>query len=271
MHHEDGFNADEAKAQKRRRVLARRLFLRRAKKIVVPSQRLATIAKESWGVSAQKLEPVPNGIDLERFVPRSGPSVVRGTLGIPADALVIGSVGHLRAVKNFARCIEACASIPLEALGGRELHLLLVGDGPERPKLEELARESFASGGRVHFAGHRVDLVPWYHAMDVFALSSDSEQHPIALIEAMACGLAVAATDVGDVRLVLPEEQAQHLVALGEGDARALGRSLGELCSDRARRERLGARNRIRAGERYSFASMLERYARLYAELLEPS
>jgi glycosyltransferase involved in cell wall biosynthesis len=269
LHHEDGFNADEALSQKRRRVLARRLFLRRAAKVVVPSQRLATIAKESWGIPASKLELVPNGIDLERFVPRQGRSAVRADLGIPAEAFVIGAVGHLRAVKNFARCIEACASVPEEALGGRELHLVLAGDGPERPMLEQRARERFPTAGRVHFAGHRTELVPWYQAMDVFALSSDSEQHPVALIEAMACGLPVAATDVGDVRLVLPEEQHAHLVALGEGDARALGRSIAELASDRPRRERLGALNRSRAKERYSFATMLARYAKLYAELLE--
>ncbi len=269
LHHEDGFNADEASTQKRRRVLARRVILRRATKVVVPSHRLAAIASASWKIPAERLELIPNGIDLEHYVPTGSASALRGTLGIPAAALVVGSVGHLRAVKHFARLIEACASVPPASLGGRELHLLLVGDGPERAMLEQKARELPLPGGRVHFAGHQTDLVPWYHAMDAFALSSDSEQHPIALIEAMACGLAVAATDVGDVRIVLPEEQHAFLVTLGAGDARALGRALGELCSDPGRRARLGAANRARVRERYGFSSMLARYQELYAELLE--
>ncbi len=271
VHHEEGFNADEAVRQKARRVWARRILLARAVKVVVPSQRLAAIAREAWRVDPERLEWIPNGIDVERFRPASGPASVREELGIPARALVVGSVGHLRAVKNFGRLIEACASVRTDALGDRPLHLLLVGDGPERAALEARALAHPPPGGRVHFAGHHSDLVPWYRAMDVFALSSDSEQHPVALIEAMASGLAVAATDVGDVRLVLPPEQAGSLVALGAGDAVALGGALALLLADADLRARLAAANRARVVERYSFGTMLERYGRLYGELLDPS
>jgi glycosyltransferase involved in cell wall biosynthesis len=150
----------------------------------------------------------------------------------------------------------------------RELHLWIVGDGPERGALEERARAAPALAGRVHFAGHQADLVPWYQAMDLFALSSDSEQHPLALIEAMACGLPVVATDVGDVRLVLPDEQAPYLVTLGTHGITELARALTGLIGDPERRARLGRQNRARVLERYAFGAMLARYAGVYAELL---
>ena len=273
LHHEDGFNADEVVRQKLRRVWARRWFLRRAHSVVVPSWRLEQVARESWRLPADLVRLIPNGIDTDHFhVPDSeeqqARAALRQELKIGQEDWVIGGVGHLRPVKRFDRLIEACAAVPASALNHRPLHLLLVGDGSERAHLEQCAADRPPAGGRVHFIGHQRELRPWYHAMDLFALSSDSEQHPLALIEAMACGLPIAATDVGDVRRVLPESGHRALVAADARATEALSQVLVALLVDAPRRESEGRANRKRALEEYSFDRMLDRYRALYRELL---
>jgi glycosyltransferase involved in cell wall biosynthesis len=247
VHHEEGFNEDEAESFKRRRVLARRFVLPGAHRIVVPSQRLRLI---------------PNGIPLDRFAPGDGGRETRERLGIPAGAIVVGTVGSLRAVKNFARLLEACA------VAG-DVHLLVVGDGEDRPELERRASAPDLAG-RVHFAGYQADPAPWYRAMDLFALSSDSEQMPLCLVEAMASGLPVAATDVGDVRAMLPDEQAPLLVPVdGAGTAPALGERIASLARDAEARRRLGRLNRRRAEERFAFERMCGSYREVYDSALQ--
>lgn len=266
LHHEDGFNADEALAFKRRRVLARRALLPWVSRLVVPSQRLFTLATQLWNVPADRVRLIRNGIRLEVFAPADGSLELRRELGIPEDALVIGTVGHLRAEKNHLRLLEACAALPAKL----RAHVLLVGDGEERARLEErAARPDLA--GRVHLVGYRPDPQRFYRAMDIFALSSDTEQMPVCLLEAMASGLPVVSTDVGDIRAVLPAEQEPWLVALGglDDDARtAFCRALAGLAREPGTCRRLGELNRRRVEERFSFAAMLSAYREIYHEVL---
>lgn len=267
IHHEDGFNRDEAQQQKSRRVWMRRLFLRGARRVVVCSRNLHQIALESWRLPAEKVELIENGIDTRQFAP--GPAAdARRDLGIPDGALVVGTVGHLRPVKNFARLIEACSRIGSEATGGRPMVLLIVGDGPERAGLEQQASNLEAGGRRVVFAGHREDLREIYRAMDLFALSSDSEQHPLALLEAMSSGLAVTSTDVGDVRSILPQAQHEFLVSLSGNSTTDLAAACERLAGDPELCARLGVENRSRVQERYAFEVMRDAYAGLYQHAL---
>jgi len=262
VHHEEGFNEDEAGSFKRRRVLARRLVLPGAHRIVVPSQRLRSIATDLWKIPEDRLRLIPNGIPLDRFAPGDDGSEMRERLGIPAGATVVGTVGSLRAVKNFARLLEACAT-------ARDVHVLVVGDGEDRPELERRAAAPDLAG-RVHFAGYQADPAPWYRAMDLFALSSDSEQMPLCLVEAMATGLPVASTDVGDVRAMLPDEQAPFLVPVdGAGTAPALGERIAALARAPETRRCLGALNRRRAVERFAFERMCGSYREVYDSTLQ--
>jgi len=258
VHHEDGFDADEAHQLKRRRVLARRAVLPYTHRLVVPSERLRGIAIQAWKVPAEKVRLIANGLRLAPFQPADGNPGLRQELGIPPDALVVGSVGRLTAEKNFPRLLEACALL------APDVHLLIVGEGSGRPELEaRAARPDLA--GRVHLPGYQSDPPRFYRAMDVFALSSDTEQMPVCLLEAMASHLPVAATDVGDLRAVLPGEQHPWLVPLAGGaTAGALADRLRALLADRAGRDRLGRLNRRRVEERYTFAGMLEAYREVY-------
>jgi glycosyltransferase involved in cell wall biosynthesis len=264
IHHEDGFDADEAHAFKRRRVLARRAVLRGVPRLVVPSSRLHDIAVRLWKMPEERVLLIRNGIDLDAYTPADGNPDLRRELGIPLDAFVVGAVGHLRPEKNFLRLLAAAAALQ------PPVHLLIVGEGGERAALEaRAARPDLA--GRVHLAGYRADPPRFYRAMDLFALSSDTEQMPVCLLEAMGSCLPVAATDVGDVRTVLPPEQAPYLVPLtGATTAAALAAAVDGLARDPEARRRLGRLNRRRVEAGFSFEAMLASYRNVYREVLRP-
>ena len=273
VHHEEGFNADEADSFKKRRILARRLLLPRAHRVVVPSERLKRIATELWRLAPRQVRLIPNGIHLDPYLPADGHPELRQQLGIPLDAPLVGSCGHLRPVKNYLRLLEAVAAVdPRPSLP--DLHVLLVGEGEERAALEaRAARPDLA--GRVHLVGYQAKPAPFYRAMNLFALTSDSEQMPVCLLEAMASSLPVVATDVGDVRTMLPPEQAALLAPLsplssaGEPEVTAqLAAHLETALADGALRQRLGLANRRRVAESYAFDTMCTAYRELYAEAL---
>jgi glycosyltransferase involved in cell wall biosynthesis len=239
VHAEDGFGPEERERQLPRRVLARRLVLRN-RLVVVPSLVLRRITTEVWKL--RHVRYIPNGIDLGRFVP-----------GATGNAVpVVGTVAALRAEKNLARLLEAVA--PLAA------RLLVVGDGPERAMLEARAA-ALGMAERVEFAGHQADPARFYARMDVFALSSDTEQMPMSVLEAMAAGLPVAATAVGDVAAMLAPENGAFIVPLG---AAPLSGALAGLLGDAGLRARLGAANRAKAERDYADATMFARYAALF-------
>jgi glycosyltransferase involved in cell wall biosynthesis len=252
LHTEDGFGPDEAAGQKPRRVLFRRLVLRRST-VVLPSLTLLRAARETWRLPERRLHHIPNGLDLARFRP-DGP---RLPLAPPGEGPVIGTVARLRAEKNLARLLRACAALHRDGLAFR---LVVIGDGPEEGRLRALAAE-LGIGGITRFAGHVPDPAAAYRAMDVFALSSDTEQMPFSVMEAMASGLPVASTDVGDVATMLGEEGRPFLAPK---DDRALAAALRPLVTDGPLRHRIGAAMRARAEAEYDEAAMAARYAALF-------
>jgi len=258
VHHEDGFLPDEVAGFKRRRIWARRLVLGGTRAVIVPSHRLEEIARTLWHLAPPRLQRIPNGLALEDFPARDGNPQRRAQLGIGPEELVVGSVGHLRAEKNPVRLVEA--------MGAVTGHLLMLGDGPERPRVEAAAL-SAGLGPRLHLVGHRAAPQADYRAMDVFALSSDTEQMPVALLEAMASALPVVATDVGDVRRILPEEQGEWVVPVAAGPA-GLTRALQRLAADPALRARLGQANRARVEREFSFERMVTAYRAVYTRAL---
>ncbi len=257
VHAEDGFGPDEAVRLKRRRVWARRILLRRAFAVTAPSRTLERIALEQYRLSPGRVRYIPNGVDIARFAPRSGADV-RRRLGIDARSLVVGYAGRLSAEKNLGLLLAAMAAAGLE-----NAVALLVGDGPARGELESHARQ-LAPAVRVLFTGHVEDTAPYYSAMDIFALSSLTEQMPMSLLEAMASGLPVVATRVGDIPLMLDAEQQAFL--LNPEDSAGYAAALKRLAGDAGLRSALGIANRRRAEREYSLDGMLTEYRRLYWE-----
>ena len=248
VHMEDGFGPEERHTQLRRRVWTRRLVLRRTQ-LVVPSRVLWRIATQVWRLDPARVAHVPNGIDLAVF---GALRPVRAA----GDAPVIGTVAALRAEKNIGRLIRAFALLGAD----HPARLVIVGDGPERGALEQLAA-GLGVGGAVRFAGHLARPQGEYAGFDIFALSSDTEQMPLSVLEAMAAGLPVAATDVGDIRAMLAPQNASHIATL---DDAGLAAGLRSLVAQPALRAEFGAANRARAAEKYDQARMFATYAALF-------
>lgn len=255
VHHEDGFNADETDRLKARRNWTRRMSLGKSE-LIVPSSKLEGIARKVWRLPRVQL--IPNGVDAAAFARDPGKGAqFRQEHGIEDDAFLIGAVGHLRPVKNFGRLIRAAAAAAFP--DGTKPHLVIVGDGAERSTLEGIAAEHRGSLP-ITFAGHQSDLVPAYSALDVFTLSSDSEQQPVSLLEAMAAGVPVAATDVGDISRTLSPEARKHVVPLGPDVESALGAAFATLAASPELRGKLIQLGLERVQAEFSVDAMLRGY-----------
>jgi L-malate glycosyltransferase len=176
---------------------------------------------------------IENGVDCQRFRPRE-PDAVRRALELPSDAIVVGGIGRLSPKKGFHDLVAAVGRL---LATGLPVELVLVGEGPERARLEAEARAAGLEG-RVRFLGHRSDVQDLYSAFDVFVLPSYEEGSPNALLEAMASGCPVIATAVGGTPEILGDSSLGRLIS--PGDPEALAAALGELLEDAALRRRLG-------------------------------
>lgn len=246
IHTEDGFGDGEAHKQYLRRVWARRWALRFAHRVVSPSRSLTRIMKVDWRLPEKKIAYIPNGIDTDHFAPSFSPR--------DHGELVIGTVGHLRPEKHQEILIASCAELARR----RPIRLLIAGEGPERRNLERFA-QSLNVADRVHFLGYQVDVQNVYKKLDIFALTSSTEQMPYAVLEAMACGLPVVSTDVGDVKSMVSPHNAPMVVP-----AEDIPTILATLADDSTLRSRLGEANRIECVRRFSLQRMLATYAVLY-------
>ncbi len=260
LHEVHGFGPAEIPHQLKRRLWARRLMFRSVSRLVVPSRTMQRVATDLWHLPPAKVAFLPCAIDTNRFRPAAGPAL-RARLGIANDAFVVGSVGRLDPVKDPGRLVEAIAGLDTEP----EPHLVLVGDGGERTRLEEQAAR-LGVRRRVHFAGFQADTAPWYGMFDAYALSSRSEQRPVALMEAMACALPVAATDVGDVAEMLSEPNRRFVVP--RADDAALRAALVRLQREPQTRRRLGLENRRRCEAEFDMHHLMAAYQRLYETTL---
>lgn len=255
LHHEDGFGPEEIERQLPRRIWTRRLALRHSR-LLVPSRVLADVAVKSWGICPDRVHHIPNGIapriaadtPLQNIVSDIAPHLCR-----------IAWVGALRPEKNPLRLLRAFAPLAERAV------LLIVGEGPER---ETLLREAFKLGVTPHLRllGRRADARDIVIQSDILALSSDTEQMPFAVLEAMDAGLPVASVDVGDVREMVAAANREFIVPR---DARALSGALAKLVKDRDLRHRVGEANRQRVRTVYQVSEMAMRYRVLFDAVLK--
>jgi glycosyltransferase involved in cell wall biosynthesis len=249
LHVEDGFGPEEATGQLRRRAWIRRFALAgRHTAVILPSRTLEGIARTIWKLPASRLNYIPNGINHARFAGR--PENTSATV-------TIGTVATLRREKNIARLIEAFGNVKA-GNPSRKIDLVIVGDGPERPALQTLAAQLNLSD-QVLFTGASTRPEDWLRKMDVFALSSDTEQMPLGVLEAMAAGLPIAATAVGDVARMVGEANSPFVVEAGP----AFEQALESLTANAALRQKIGAENAERAAQLFDETVMAARYAEL--------
>ena len=253
IHIEAGFSRREADAQLLRRVLFRRWALARCAQVVVPSRLLEDLAVRVWRLPAERVRYVPNGVDVARF---SSPARSSGFARRP-DELVIGAVARLRPEKNIGRRLRVFATLDTSIT----TRLVVAGEGVERPGLERLTGE-LGIADRVVFAG-QVAPETVHGTFDLFALSSDTEQMPNALLEAMAASRAVAAVNVGDVKRIVCRDNRDFVVARDDGPAFAA--AISTLLRDPEKRRTLGASNRERVVDAFSQERMFAAYSEIFA------
>jgi glycosyltransferase involved in cell wall biosynthesis len=213
---------------------------------------------------AEKFTVVRLGIELEpRVRCADDPAEIRARLGISPERFVVGWFGRMTAVKRTEDLLAALSQVRAR---GVDALLLLVGDGVDRPRLEENA---FRLGLARHclFLGYQEDVAPWYAACDAVALTSANEGTPVTIIEALAAGRPVVVTSVGGVPDVVADGVDGYLVE--PGDTSALADRLERLALDPALREQLGARGRVRALARYSVGRLVDDVDLLYRSLLD--
>lgn len=190
---------------RRRRVL-QRLALRVVRPTLLADAGIVAAAHARW-MGSRCPRVIPNGVDLRRFSPGDRLSA-RARLGLPGDARVVGCAGRLERVKGHDVMLEALARAK------PSIHFVLAGVGSCDQHLRAQAAR-LGLGRRVHFLGHVEDMPTFYRALDLFCLPSRNEGLPLALLEAQACGVAAASSDVGGCsealcpstgRLVPPED-----------------------------------------------------------------
>jgi glycosyltransferase involved in cell wall biosynthesis len=250
IHMEDGFGPEEVNHQLLRRVWMRRLILRRSA-IVVPSQSLREIAASQWKMSGYDVRYIPNGV-TSRDADRAFHSNI--DLFLPTNLPKIVWAGAFRPEKNPLRLLQAFAPLRGKAV------LVLLGDGPQRAFIEqEAARLSLVP--HILFLGNRTDARDIIMQCDIMALSSDTEQMPFAILEAMDAGLAIASVDVGDICEMVAPENRPFIV---NNNAHALSQAMERLATDLPLRTRVGEANRQRLRARYSSQAMAAQYHNLF-------
>ncbi len=209
-----------------------------------------------------KVTVIPNGVDTDRF--RFDPEkrdAWRKTYGIGGEAPVLGIVAALRPEKNHSLFLHAAGKLLRK---NPECHFLIVGDGPQRDMLESIVGENKLES-KVHFTGSQSDIEGLLSAMDVFVLTSHNEASPVSILEAMACGRPVVATNVGSVSGSVLDGNTGYLVE--PGDADAIASRLESLTVDIDSRKKFGERARRHVENYGSLQVMVRGYENLIEEI----
>lgn len=241
-----------------RRLVDRELIGRGVDAFVAVSEddRRRMIAIE--GVREDRIVVVPNGIPA---APPGEGRGVREELGIGAEDTVIGAVARLWPVKELDLLVHAAAPLSKRFQG---LRVVLVGDGPERARLERLVVE-LGLERVVRLLGERSDVSDVLAALDLAVLTSRREGSPLAVIEYMAAGLPVVATRVGGIPDLI--EHGMHGLLVGPGDVEGFVGAIGALLSDRELARSMGAHARERQLREFDLAGMIRRLEGLYEEI----
>ena len=260
FHWEEGFAPEEVVRQKKRRIYARRLFLSGVQQLIVPSRVLERIAQQVWKFPASRVSYVPNGVDVARYSRSFSPPhnlLVTPELAKVQGSLLVGTVATLRKEKNIPRLIRAFR----QAATLIDAKLVIVGGGPEYQALWQMVQE-YGLTEKVILLGYKDDPAEIVKCFDVFAISSDTEQMPISVLEAMAAGCPVVGTDVGDIKEMLaPSNQTFLCPTTNEA---AFVTNLQRLLTEPDLRTTLGQQNHVRCHELFDKSVMYRNYEGLY-------
>jgi glycosyltransferase involved in cell wall biosynthesis len=218
-------------------------------------------AKHLPAVLGAPVDDVLKGVDTELFTP--GGSNMRAARGLAGKRVVL-CVSRLVPIKNLPLLLQAVADVRQRS---NDVVLVLVGEGPQQSALEAQAR-ALGISDAVLFAGYAAqeETPSWYRTADVFALSSDFDNSPNVVLEAMACGLPVVATDVGGLRDYIDPGHNGLLVT--KGSRSELAAALHTMLGDRSRALEIGRRNREVAAARFSWPASASRMLAVYERVI---
>lgn len=263
IHSEHGYELDMLAGLPTRRRLFRRAAYGMVDAVFAVTRELRDYhARQAW-VRPERIGVIYNGVDTQRFAPRPEDRVrVREALGVPSGRFVVGTVGRMVPIKDHPTLLHA---VEILVEGGVDVHVLLVGAGPELERNRQIVKASAVLTGRVTFTGASGDVPNLLQSMDAFVLPSISEGMSNTLLEAMATGLPVIATAVGGNPEIIEEDRSGTLFR--PGDAESLATHLEQLAGGEQFRRERGMAARRRAEERFSLKRMLEDYNQLYRTL----
>ena len=234
--------------------------------VIAVSSSIRTFLCRQEGVSSQKISVIYNAVDLQRFSPDKDPKAqarLRQKLGLPEDALIVGGVGRLHYQKNYPLFLEVaaevCARLP-------QAFFVIAGEGPDWAALEDLSRK-LGVASRVRFLGFVKEMPELYQSLDLLLLTSHFEGTPLTVLEAMAMGLPVVASQVDGVAEVLADREDGLLVPPGRGDLFVEG--ICQVLQDRSLWRQLSRAGREKAQQRYSAEAMVRQVEALYLQYLE--
>lgn len=251
---------------RKRRVIAHKLLFKLINYVIPVSHSLKKEIIEKLKVPANKIIPIINGVDIDKFKPDPAQgATLRRELGFRVDDIIIGSVGRLELVKDYVTLIQAACEVMKSELSAQ---LLFVGDGSQRNALMVLSK-SLGIEGRTHFIGSRSDIPAVMNAIDIFVLTSVREGASNTILEAMSCGKTVIATSVGDDSYLVKDGETGYLVRVG--GIEEISKKIKVLLCDKAKRDTLGNSGRERAAKGFSLDGMVSSYQTLYSEAIAGS
>ncbi|SDK79247.1 Glycosyltransferase involved in cell wall bisynthesis [Franzmannia pantelleriensis] len=269
VHTVHGFAFPAARSGLQRRLFQTMEWLggRCAHRVICLHEGDARICLEQLKLPAHKVVVLPNGVDLDKYRPPATDDrlSLRCQLGLPRDRVLVTMVGRLWEQKDPGCLVDAYCALWEDGDPGADL--VLVGDGELQPLLEErVARAGLAE--HVHFLGWRSDTPELLRASDMFVLPSRWEGMPLAILEAMATGLAVVVSDIpGNRHLV---SHADHGVLFPAGDHVALGKALQCLLAQQDRRHALGRAARLHVETNHDIRMRVRHIEALYHQVLQP-
>ena len=265
VHGEHGRDVDDLDGRNRKYRLVRRIHRPFVDQYIALSQDLVRYLIDAIGVSPAIVEHIVNGVDTSSFTSVAERAVLPGSPFVERDLWIFGTVGRLQAVKNQTHLARAFVrALAIEPALRDSARLVIVGDGPLRADVQAILAEGNAAE-LAWLPGARNDIAEVLRALDVFVLPSRAEGISNTILEAMASGLPVLATDVGGNRELVTAETGM-LVA--PDDVKALANGLLHYARDRTAAKAAGRAGRMRAEQAHSLDRMTARYAELYERLL---
>jgi glycosyltransferase involved in cell wall biosynthesis len=206
-----------------------------------------------------KFAVVRNGVDLNKFSPDVSGQSIRQELVVSSDCIMIGHVGSFRSAKNHKVLLQSFAKLKAQL---DNVHLLLVGDGSMRDNIENLIKQ-LGIAEHVTLAGVRKDVPKMLAAMDIFFYPSIYEGMPNALIEAMACGLPILASNIPEIVEIIPTELSEQLI--DPNDVTGFVEALRKLVTDKTSRKKMGFVGRTHVERHFELSVSAEKLCSYWA------